>query len=131
MNVEKLSVSLPKELVQELNKFMEKNAIGDRSKIFQIALRNFLDENEKDNAVVYGIINVVYDEHEASWDFLELQHEYLDKIISTMHLHLNERDCMEAIAVRGTRSELVNLNSKLSQIRGVKKSRLLISYEVR
>ncbi len=131
MNVEKLSVSLPKDLAQELNKFMEENAIGDRSKVFQIALRNFLDENERGDTVVYGIITVVYDESEASGDFLEMQHEYLDKIISTMHIHLNEKECMEAIAVKGTKSELVNLNSKLSQLRGVKKSRLLISYEVK
>jgi CopG family nickel-responsive transcriptional regulator len=129
MNVEKISVSLPKELVQELEDFMKNNLAGDRSKIFQIALRNYLDENEPDSNIVYGIINVVYDEKIATEDFLTLQHENLDKIISTLHIHINERDCMEAIAVKGTKSDLVTLNSKLSQLRGIKKSRLLISYE--
>lgn len=131
MNVEKISVSLPKDLVQELENFMKSNLASDRSKIFQIALRNYLDENEQDTKIVYGIINVVYDEKIATEDFLTLQHENLDKIISTLHIHINERDCMEAIAVRGTKSDLVTLNSKLSQLRGIKKSRLLISYEER
>jgi len=131
MNVEKISVSLPKDLVQELEDFMKSNLASDRSKIFQIALRNYLDENEQDTKIVYGIINVVYDEKMATEDFLTLQHENLDKIISTLHIHINERDCMEAIAVRGTKSDLVTLNSKLSQLRGIKKSRLLISYEER
>ncbi|AWR94737.1 CopG family ribbon-helix-helix protein [Acidianus brierleyi] len=131
MNVEKISVSLPKDLVQELENFMKSNLASDRSKIFQIALRNYLDENEQDTKIVYGIINVVYDERMATEDFLTLQHENLDKIISTLHIHINERDCMEAIAVRGTKSDLVTLNSRLSQLRGIKKSRLLISYEER
>ncbi|MEM3209364.1 MAG: nickel-responsive regulator, partial [Saccharolobus sp.] len=49
-------------------------------------------------------------------------------IISTLHLHVTERLCIEAIAVKGEKSRLVELNNKLAQIRGILKARLLVSY---
>jgi len=49
-------------------------------------------------------------------------------IISTLHLHVNERLCIEAIAVKGEKSKLVELNNRLGQIRGILKARLLISF---
>jgi len=43
-------------------------------------------------------------------------------------LHVNERLCIEAIAVKGEKSKLVELNNRLGQIRGILKARLLISF---
>ncbi|BDB97305.1 MAG: CopG family ribbon-helix-helix protein [Saccharolobus sp.] len=128
MNVEKISISLPKDLYKELEDFINSRGIGDRSKVLQIALRNYLDENRGGNELVYGVINLVYD-HELASEFLtEVQHEYNSYIISTLHIHANERICIEAIAVKGEKSKLVELTNKLSQARGILKARLLISY---
>ncbi|ACP35590.1 putative transcriptional regulator, CopG family [Sulfolobus islandicus Y.G.57.14] len=128
MSAEKISISLPKELYRELEDFITRKGIPDRSKIFQIALRNYLDENREGTEIIYGIINLVYDHEEASEALTEIQHEYKDNIISTLHLHVNERLCIEAIAVKGEKSKLVELNNRLGQIRGILKARLLISF---
>ncbi|MDT7875186.1 MAG: CopG family ribbon-helix-helix protein [Sulfolobaceae archaeon] len=125
MNVEKFSVSIPKDLYDRLEKFMSENQISDRSKIIQIALRDFLDENEKDNRMVLGIINVVYDEKQSE-EVLKFQHEYEDFILSVLHVHRG-KICVEAIAVKGIKSDLLNLTNKLSSLKGVKKAKLIIS----
>ncbi len=128
MNVEKISVSIPKDVMEKLDEFMKASSYLDRSKIFQIAIKNFLDENSPDDVEVFGILNIVYDD-EVTDNITKLQHERLSSIISTLHIHLNEKECMEAIAVKGKKSDLVKLTSSLSQIKGVKKAKLL-TYEV-
>jgi CopG family nickel-responsive transcriptional regulator len=129
MNVEKISVSIPKDIMEQLDKFMKTSSSLDRSKIFQIAIKNFLDENSLEEVDVVGIINIIYDD-EVTDEITKLQHEKLSSIISTLHIHLNEKECMEAIAVKGKKSDLVKLTSSLSQIKGVKKAKLL-TYEVK
>ncbi|ARM76239.1 CopG family ribbon-helix-helix protein [Acidianus manzaensis] len=124
MSAEKISVSIPRDLLEQLEKFMKKSSVMDRSKIFQIALRNFLDENLSEDKEVTGIINIIYNE-DSTGDITKVQHEKLISIISTLHIHLNEKECMEAIAVKGKKKELIDLALILSQIRGVKKVKLL------
>lgn len=124
MSAEKISISIPRDLLEQLETFMNSSSIKDRSKIFQIALRNFLDENSAADDNVVGILNIIFDD-ESTEEITKLQHEKLISIISTLHIHLNEKECMEAIAVRGKKKELVELASALSQVRGVKKVKLL------
>jgi len=128
MSSEKISISIPKELSERLKKYLEEKKINDRSKVFQIALRNYLDENEENENFVYGIINLVYDEEEAT-EINEFQHENEDKIISVLHIHVG-KDCIEAIAVKGKKKDLVEMTLKLSQLKGVKKARLIVSTTV-
>lgn len=121
---EKISISIPKELYERLERYLKEKEVIDRSKVFQIALRNYLDENEDSDSFVYGIINLVYDEDSS--DVTKFQHEHEDKIISVLHLHVND-ECIEAIAVKGKKKDLVELTSKLSQIKGVRKVRFIVS----
>ena len=49
-----------------------------------------------------------------------IQHHFAHVIFSTMHIHLSERDCLEAIAVKGNVAEIRKLSDELSAERGVK-----------
>ncbi|BFI73918.1 CopG family ribbon-helix-helix protein [Sulfurisphaera ohwakuensis] len=121
---EKISISIPRELYERLERYLKEKQIVDRSKIFQIAIRNFLDENEGSDTFVYGIINLVYDENAS--EVTKFQHEHEDKIISVMHIHVGN-ECIEALAVKGKKRDLVELTAKLSQLKGVKKVRFIVS----
>lgn len=124
MNSEKISISIPKDLLEQLENFITNSSIRDRSKIFQIALRNFLDENLPSEDNVVGILSIFYND-EFTEDITKLQHRKLISIVSTLHIHLNEKECMEAIAVKGKKKDIVDLALALSQIRGIKKVKLL------
>ena len=96
-----------------------------RSKAIQDAVRLFVSERkwlkeEKTNQT--GVLLMVYD-HEAKGlesELTETQHHHADLIASTMHIHLGERDCLEAIAVKGKASEIRHLSDELATKRGVK-----------
>ncbi len=125
---EKISVSIPRELLKELEQFMVDKRSGDRSKIIQLALKNFLDENKESDEFVYGVISVVYDFEVAETDFTRVQHEHEEVIMSNSHVHVSQKECMEAIFVRGKRSEIINLVKELNKIKGIKKVKPTFSY---
>ena len=50
----------------------------------------------------------------------ETQHHHSSLISSTMHIHITDQDCLEAIAVKGKASEIRHLSNELTTKKGVK-----------
>jgi CopG family nickel-responsive transcriptional regulator len=97
-----------------------------RSKAIQDAVRLYVNERkwlqQEPNIQQTGIILMVYD-HEVRGlesDLTETQHHHSDLVTSTLHIHIGERDCLEAIAVKGSASDLRHLGDELATKRGVK-----------
>jgi CopG family transcriptional regulator, nickel-responsive regulator len=127
--VERISMSLPPELLIEFDKSMKNAGFSDRSKAIQTALHLFIDENkwekEDDNKTNgAGAIMMLYDNHAYSRDDdaagTHLQHSYGDIISSTMHMHLDHKNCLETIMVRGETKRIKELGRRLSNNRGIK-----------
>jgi CopG family nickel-responsive transcriptional regulator len=77
---------------------------------------------KEENTIQTGVILMVYD-HDAKGlesELTETQHEHSSIITSTLHIHISERDCLEAIAVKGKASEIHHLSNELTTRRGVK-----------
>ena len=65
---------------------------------------------------------MVYD-HEVKGletELTEAQHDHAAVVSSVMHIHIGERDCLEAIAVKGKASEIRKLSNELTTKKGVK-----------
>jgi CopG family nickel-responsive transcriptional regulator len=80
----------------------------------------WLQENE--DIPQTGILLMVYD-HEVKGletELTEAQHRHLSMVCSTMHIHIGQRDCLEAIAVKGKASEIRKLSDELTIKKGVK-----------
>ena len=122
----RVGVTFPPELLKELDEITEKMGYESRSKAIQDAVTSFISEKkwlkEEEEASQTGILLMVYDHEVRGLDseLTETQHHHSDLISSTMHIHLGERDCLEAIAVKGTSSEIRHLSNELTTKRGVK-----------
>lgn len=123
--VERFSVSAPPELLREFDEMLER--LGqDRSKAIQQAMRLFLSEHRwvegPSSGECAGAILIIYDHevHEAEEELTDLQHDCREVINSTLHLHIDKRNCLEIIAVRGRVSGVKDLIDRLSSCRGVK-----------
>lgn len=127
--VERFSVSAPPDLVQEFDETLER--IGqDRSKAIQQAMRLFLSEHRwmaKSGGCV-GAIVLIYDHeiHDAEEELTDLQHAFRDVINSALHLHIDERNCLQIIAVRGNCAGVGDLIEKISACKGVKQVKFTI-----
>ena len=103
----KTGVSFPKELLEKFDKVVEELNLGSRSTGIQEAMRTFISMNIwklRGEEEVAGTILVHYchEVHDVEKNLTEIQHNFLDIIPSTLHIHLTKEDCLLIIAVKGS-----------------------------
>jgi len=125
----KFSISLPPDLYKQLEEYSKSNSL-ERSKVIQLALRRFFEEVVGGLDYVYGFLVLTYDNSIKDVEDIitQIQHEHLDKIISSQHIHVDKNICIEAIAVRGKKEELVKILSEVSKVRGIMSARFVVSW---
>jgi CopG family nickel-responsive transcriptional regulator len=83
---------------------------------------------EDPQAEVIGTLTLVYDHHagDLSSRLTELQHRFHQAVVSTLHVHFDERNCLEVLVVRGRNAEVRQISDALIGTRGVHHGRLII-----
>jgi CopG family nickel-responsive transcriptional regulator len=121
----RVGVTFPPDLLKDFDKLISRMGYENRSKAIQDAVRMFVSEKKwlhEEKGTQAGVLMLLYD-HEAKGlgsALTGIQHHYAHIICSTMHIHLSERDCLEAIAIKGDAAEARKLSDELSAKRGVK-----------
>ncbi len=121
----RIGVTFPPELLKDFDDITKKMGYESRSKAIQDAVRLYVSERKwlkEEETVQTGIILMVYD-HDVRGlerELTELQHHHAKLVSSTLHIHISETDCLEAIAVKGKGSEIRELSDELATRRGVK-----------
>jgi len=130
MTVKRFGVSLESELLNGLDEMVDKHLYANRSQAIRHLIAKHLVEEKKDSeAVVAGAIVIVYDHNlkELHEKVNALQHEYHCLILAGQHIHLDDHNCLELIAVKGKAYKLQKLADKLKAIKGIKNGDLLIT----
>jgi len=127
---ERISISLPKELVEKFDELIREKKYTNRSEAIRDLIRNFIIEErwEKGAGKVIGCVALLYD-HEARGveeKLTDMQHEF-KKVISSMHVHLDKHTCMEILVVKGKAHEVKSIADALISARGVKHGKLITS----
>jgi CopG family transcriptional regulator, nickel-responsive regulator len=124
--ITRTGVTFPPDLLQDFDNITQKMGYDNRSKAIQDVIRLFVTERswiqKDDGTKQVGVILMVY-EHDTRGleaELTESQHHHKNLITSTMHIHVNEKDCLEVIAIKGNVSEVKHLNDELTTRRGVK-----------
>ena len=129
--VTRIGVSLEPELLNEFDKIIQKKGYVSRSEAIRDLVRDSLAENEwkNDKDFMCGVITMVYD-HDTnglSDKLTEIQHNALQTIATTIHMHLDHDKCLEIIAVQGELGQLKQLTSDLGAIKGVLRCKLTMA----
>ena len=126
--IERVGVSLEKELLGAFDKLIAGKGYQSRSEAIRDLIRQQLSSdrlsNEKAEAVAAVVL--VYDHHATAVmeRLTELQHSHFLKTISSLHIHLDHHDCLEVIVLRGKVGEINRMGDKLLSIKGVKLGRI-------
>ena len=123
--VVRIGVTFPPELLKDFDEIISKMGYESRSKAIQDAVRLYVSERKwvkEENTIQTGVILLIYDHDVKGLEsgLTESQHHHSKLVTSTLHIHISERDCLEAIAVKGTGSEIRELSDELATRRGVK-----------
>jgi CopG family nickel-responsive transcriptional regulator len=121
----RVGVTFPPDLLRELDETIEKMGYDSRSKAIQDAVRSFLTEYrllQKQKGTSTGVLVMVYDHEVKGLEdaLIETQHKHRHVIYSSLHVHLSERECLEAVAVKGDADEIRKLAQELATKKGVK-----------
>jgi CopG family nickel-responsive transcriptional regulator len=121
----RVGITFPPDLLKDLDEIIDKMGYESRSKAIQDAVRLFISERkwlQEEESNQTGVLLMVYD-HEVRGlesELTDVQHHHSSLISSTMHIHISEQDCLEAIAVKGKASEIRKLSNELTTKKGVK-----------
>jgi CopG family transcriptional regulator, nickel-responsive regulator len=124
--ITRVGVTFPPDLLKDFDEITAKMGYESRSKAIQDAVRLYVSERkwlqQEANTTQTGVILMVYDHDVRNLEsgLTEVQHHHSDLITSTLHIHISDQDCLEAIAIKGKAAELRHLSDELATKRGVK-----------
>jgi len=124
--ITRIGVTFPPDLLRDFDEITSKMGYESRSKAIQDAVRLYVSERkwlqQEANTEQTGVILMVYDHDVRGLEsgLTEVQHEHSNLVTSTLHIHIGEQDCLEAIAVKGKAADLRHLSDELATKRGVK-----------
>jgi len=122
--VERIGVSLEKKLLSKFDKLIAKKGYQSRSEAIRDVVRQQLSEERlaDPKARAVAAVFLVYDHHSTKLmeKLTDLQHYHLLQTISSMHIHLDERDCLEVIVLKGKVAEINKMAENILSQKGVK-----------
>jgi CopG family nickel-responsive transcriptional regulator len=123
-------ISLERELLEKFDLLIKRKGYGNRSEAIRDLVRDhFVEEDIASNKVVVATLTLVYDHHQPklSEQLIEAQHDYKGQVLATTHVHLDHRNCLEVIILKGRGTDVKKFADQLLSLKGVKHGKLVLT----
>ncbi len=129
--ITRFGVSIDSHLIKKFDALIGRKGYTTRSEAIRDMIRDNLveDEWESDDRETVGTITIVYNHHtrELEHALTDMQHKSFHQIISSLHVHLDAHNCLEALVVKGKSHEIKKIADRLIGARGVKHGKLTMT----
>ena len=120
----RVSISLESALLDAFDDtIVEAKGYATRSEAIRDLIRERLIREEEQSAAGDGVavVTLVYDHHarELAARLIDKQHHHHDLVVSSLHVHLGERHCLEVSILRGPVGKVRHLGEELLATKGV------------
>lgn len=128
----RFSISIDGDLLERFDALVARRGQArNRSETMRDLVRDALVDSEWEEASgeIVGTVTMVFDHHasDLSEKLDSLQHAHHDKIVSTLHVHLDAHNCLEVLVIRGTSAEVSAISDALLGTKGVKHGKLVMT----
>lgn len=127
----RFGVSIDEKLLDQFDKTIEGKGYVNRSEAIRDLIRAMMvrEEVSDPKAEVIGTLTLIYSHEvrEISERLNEVQHSNYRNIISTVHVHLDEHNCLEVLLLRGSSSVVRGIADRLLSIKNVRHGKLSIT----
>ncbi|MEW5772222.1 MAG: nickel-responsive transcriptional regulator NikR [Thermodesulfobacteriota bacterium] len=127
----RFGVSLDSDLLEKFDKLCEEMSYQTRSEAIRDLIRNTLVKREWEDTdrEIAGTLSMVFDHHQSqlSQKLTEVQHDYLDLIVTSLHVHLDHHNCLEVLVLKGPGERVRKLGQRLLSTKGVKHGKLSLT----
>lgn len=126
--VSRISVSLPADLLVELDSMVEGRGYDSRSQAIGEMVNYQLAEHKRSlgNEVMAGTLTLLYNRATRSLQgrLADIQYHHVAEVISSLHVHLTEDQMLEVVLVQGPAAKLQAITDEMLAQRGVITGRL-------
>jgi CopG family nickel-responsive transcriptional regulator len=129
--IKRFGVSIEDELLERFDEVIGKKGYNSRSEAVRDLIRDYIikEKWETKGIKVAGTISIIYDHdiHGLVDKLLDIQHHFHDIIISTLHIHFDEKNCLEVLVIKGKVERIKKLYDEISSIKWVKHTNISIT----
>jgi len=129
-NLLRTGLSLERDLLERFDEAIHRKGYQNRSEAIRDLIREHLVQEQVDeNKTIVGTLTMVYDHHrpKLSERLIDAQHHATPKVLAATHVHLDHRNCLEVIIMKGKAGEVRKLADQLLSLRGVNHGRLVVT----
>ena len=130
-HVTRTAVSLPPDLLREFDRYLSQRGYDNRSEAIRDLIREKLSEEAltRSRTPAVAVVAIVYahEERQLPHRLTHLEHSHAATVVSTVHVHLDEHQCLEVAVLRGRSAEVQALGHRLVGERGVRYGRVFLA----
>ncbi len=123
--MERFTISLDDELAADFDHLIEEIGYENRSEAVRDLIRQALEKSRnetKKSKYSIAVVSYVYShlEKEMADRLMAAKHAHHDLVMSTMHVHLDHDNCMEAVFLKGKTEEVSHFAGHLTSKSGIR-----------
>jgi CopG family nickel-responsive transcriptional regulator len=130
-NIDRISISINQGLLGDFNHYVAEHGYENRSAAISHLIRQELlqSRGDQNDEVLAGSITLFYNEGRSNLptEIASLQRLYIDQVISSLHVLLEEGSVMEVLVVQGPLWKLKEMAAKFVSLRGVETGKLTLT----
>ena len=131
MTLQRITIAIEGDLLESFEELLNRRSLGNRSEVIRDLIRRRLveDEIEHEGGEVVATLTLLYDheQRELAVRLVGAGHADHARVLSTLHVHLDHRLCLEVQVLQGEPAELRHYADHLIGLRGVKHGELVLS----
>jgi len=130
--LERIGISLEDDLLAKFDKLIAEKGYVNRSEAIRDLIRDALvqrswtsDSGQREERV--AVVTLVYDHDSSSLaqKLAHIQHENHKAVVSALHVHMDEHNCLEVLVLRGRGKDVITMGEGLVSTKGVKYGKLV------
>ncbi len=129
--IERIGVSLEADLLKQFDRLISRQGYVNRSEAIRDLIREALVQREWSEAggaeERVAVATLVYDHDSSSLaqKLAHIQHENHKAVVSALHVHMDEHNCLEVLVLRGRAKDVLRMGEGLVSTKGVKFGKLV------
>ncbi|USA47941.1 ribbon-helix-helix protein, CopG family [Acinetobacter sp. C26M] len=123
----RISITVPEKTVEALDQTIVEEHYESRSQaIVDMINKHLIAEQAQQNAVMVGTLTLLYDAScmPLRMQLLDLQQKFLEQVISSLHIQLDQQKILEVMLLQGGSNDLKQISQKFTALKGVIKGHL-------
>ncbi len=127
----RIGISISQKLLLKFDRLIAGMGYRNRSEAMRDLIRDRLVRQEwaGGSKETVGVVSLVYshDKRDLADTLVDLQHHFAAAIVTSVHVHLDQHNCLEVLIVRGPGGRIRRIADRLIGTKGVKHGKLTMA----